>query len=412
MTLIDRLGVTLLLLIPIGTLAIKKWSNSLFLLAVIVSIIILVQRRTLSLKRSPWALILVITFSAPFLIDLLMQGLRGEIAPAQLDAPSRLLLGAPILLFCLNKKIPDLRLLTLVVGLSVVATLVSILLDPRGVNFWGRWATSSADPNSLGCMTAIFTGALLYLCLTHFTSRDWLACGFAFLTLLLGIFILLKSQSRGGWIVFVFLVTLVLILTKKQGLRGVGWIIVSIIALTIYIALLDDNILKRIGSIYLEYIDWLKSPQDATTSIGIRLNMVEVSWALIKHSPILGYGDHGYAGILSFSGFAHLPPAALIDIVNTPHNEILNKTLRSGVFGGLVALLVFLAPLIFFIKVLLHSTSSVYKTYSSVGLILVVGFFISGMSSGILGLSYLSSFYSAAALGLAGLTMSTDNSPK
>lgn len=409
MTFIDRLGVTLLLLMPIGTLAIKKWSNSLFLLAVIVSIVALTQKRGLLFEKSQWILILVLTFAAPFLIDLLMQAVRGEIVSAQLDAPSRLLLGVPILFFCLNKKIQDPRLFTLVVGVSVLATFMSILLDPRGVNFWGRWSTSSVDPNSLGCITAVVAGVLIYLCLVHFTTRHWIALSLAFAALLIGLVVLLKSQSRGGWIVLGLLAPLIIVLAKKQELKGSLLIIFAIFSAATLFIFQDPALQSRAQSIYLETKNWWETPREAASSIGVRLNMLEASWALIKHSPFVGYGDHGYVNVLASGVLGSFSPAAVDAIVNTPHNEIIGKTLKSGLLGGFAAGLVFLIPGVLFFTSMKSGKALVNYLPASLGLIIVIGFFLSGMSAGILGLTYLSSLYSASVLSLAGVVLSMRN---
>lgn len=405
---IDRVVIFLISLLPIGALAIKKWSNAFFLLAIIGSIISLAQRRDLPYKPGLWVWTLCLTLCAPIVADVISQILRAEIVTSQLDASFRLLLGIPILLFFLDKIVIDEKIFTLVIGSSVIATVLSVVIAPTGVNFWGRWATVSADPNSLGCITAIATGSLVYLCLRHLTNKQWMMFVFALITLVTGLYILIRSQSRGGWLVFALLLPVVLSLAKRQELKGVKPILLCLAASAAYIFFTDSTLTARAQSIYFETKDWWQNPSNTATSIGIRLNMLKASWSLITYNPILGYGDHGYGSVLSSGALGQFSPTTIHGMSASPHNEIIGKTLKSGIFGGFASLFVFAVPFLFFSKLLKSRNSISQNIPASLGLILVSGFFISGLSAGILGLTYLSSLYAATVTSLAGLALSTN----
>ena len=406
MKLIDRVVFVLILLVPTGALALKKWSNSLFILAVSASIIsILFSRKLGSDKFSSWLWLLSISFGAPFFVDLLMQILRQNIIWSQLDAPSRLLLGIPILLFCAYRGEVKYQPFILILSLCIFLTLTSILTNPTGLEFWGRWATSFADPNSLGSVSAIAVAGLLFLCLVHYTDRDWLRLVIGLTALALGLLILLKSQSRGGWLVFLVLTPLVIYLAMRIKLRGIPYLGIATATVILSLIVIDKSLYSRAVSIYLESIEWLNNQHESMTSIGIRLNMLDASWALIKHSPLVGYGDHGYKQILESGIVGQFSAETLEGMSVTPHNEIVGKTLRSGILGGLASFFVFAVPVIFF-GVMSHKGSQQQtKIAACLGLITVIGFFIAGLSAGILGLAYISSLYAVSVMSLAGISL-------
>ncbi|MGZ8162557.1 MAG: hypothetical protein ACXWTT_06790, partial [Methylobacter sp.] len=75
-----------------------------------------------------------------------------------------------------------------------------------------------------------------------------------------------------------------------------------------------------------------------------------------------------------------------------PHNEYLANMVRSGIFGLIAVLMQFFVPGVVFIRGL-KSLDQRIKSTSAMGLCLVMGMMITGLSVEVLTLKYTNSFY-------------------
>ena len=88
-----------------------------------------------------------------------------------------------------------------------------------------------------------------------------------------------------------------------------------------------------------------------------------------------------------------LTPTAAVLGRGEVHNEILAKTVNLGIFGLLSILSVFAVPLIIFIRSA-RSSFAQARTAAYMGICLVTGFFIFGLSVEIFNLKMTAAFYS------------------
>jgi len=401
------LGLSLLAL-PLGALAIKHWSNVFFALAVFCSAtLLLLDESDKKIRPNLWLVALSVSFAAFVFTDVFAQLARGEFTPSHLDAPFRLLLGIPLVFYFARRGQFREGPAFIILGLSFALILALIYFIPGASSAWGgRWATKPADPNSLGIMTGVFLMVFLLL----FAKRMSIAVSIRALIgipfLLVAAFILIQTQSRGGWIVVPLIAPIFLILLAKDkqlvsGILTLGGLAIVVTAL-IYS---DARAINRFLSIHAELISWFKNPSAANYSIGVRLNMMEASWELFKSSPWVGHGDLAKALAADPTLLISKAHSETIQgLAQTPHNEILGRLLRSGLFGGLAAFAVFFIPLALFVKrVFLVPPSAKPSIAAEVGLIFISGCIAGSMSAGILGLTYLSALYAGIVLPLCGL---------
>jgi O-antigen ligase len=148
----------------------------------------------------------------------------------------------------------------------------------------------------------------------------------------------------------------------------------------------NPNLLDRALSIPKEIIGWTKNEKD-TGSAGTRLDMIHLTLELAQERPFLGYGDRGYQQRANELADTIKMQEAAIAIVNTPHNEVLGKLLRSGVFGAIASILVLSVPVLMALRRSLRTGSD----WSALGLLL--GVLLGSLTAGLLGLSFTASFY-------------------
>jgi O-antigen ligase len=256
------------------------------------------------------------------------------------------------------------------------------------------------------------TGVFLMVFLLLFAKRTSITVSVRALIgipfLLVAAFILIQTQSRGGWIVVPLIAPIVLILLAKDKQLVSGILTLGGLAIVVTALIYSDALaINRFLSIQAELIAWFKDPGAANYSIGVRLDMIEASWELFKSSPWVGHGDLAKALAANPTLLISKAHSETIQgLAQTPHNEILGRLLRSGLFGGFAAFAVFFIPLALFVKrVFLVPPSAKPSIAAEVGLIFTSGCIVGTMSAGILGLTYLSALYAGIVLPLCGLTI-------
>ena len=154
-----------------------------------------------------------------------------------------------------------------------------------------------------------------------------------------------------------------------------------------------DAFHDRVITAYTEVSGWL-TKTNTDTSAGLRLSFWQMSWILFKQSPLYGYGDLGYQVHLSLPQIQeHFSQSAIDQFGHIgSHSEYLANMVRSGVLGLIAVLAEFLVPAIIF-NYGLKSSNHEVKNTSAVGLSLVFGMMICGLSLEVLSLKYTNSFY-------------------
>ena len=405
----NLLGLSLLAL-PLGALAIKHWANFFFILAVLCATVLLLPRGSDSkIQANTWLLSLSVSFAAFVLTDVLAQIARGEFTLSNLDAPFRLLLGIPLVIYFTSRGRFREQLAFAILALSFILILAQVYFAPGTSLIWGgRWATKHADPNSLGIMAGIFLMVFLLLAIKTTSLSLSVRTIIGILGLVIAVFILLQTRSRGGWIVVPLISPLILILLAKDkrlvdGLLTLGGLAIFITALIC----LDTGAMDRLRSIQTELVSWFENPSVGNYSIAVRINMIEASWELFKSSPWVGHGDIAKALSADPALLAGKTHSEIVSaLAQTPHNEILGRLVRSGLPGGLAAVAVLFIPLALFATRTFLSPKGVKPSITSeVGLVFVSGCIVGSMSAGILGLTYLSALYAGIVLPLCGLTI-------
>ncbi|WP_232444059.1 O-antigen ligase family protein [Burkholderia ubonensis] len=333
---------------------------------------------------------LMIALAAPIVALAIGQLFRHEWVPKAFDAPMRMLLAIPILLYFHQRRIDFARIVGYAAPLGLFAMLIEVWLNPAASQQWGgRYATYFVDTDTFGVYGLVLTGFCLFSLRVAPGVRGKMLAAWQSLGVLVGIALIIGSGTRTAWYVIPVVFALWLWLNRRS--VRLWWLLVCIAALAA-VPIFDHEIAARLLSGYDEIRQWLTGTR-RDTSAGLRLTMWHISWELFKHRPWGGYGDTGYLAFLGQPWIASIaPPSQAIAIEHGPHNELLANLLRSGVAGGVAVLCQFLIPLVVFAR-RCHAADDAVKRASRLGLIYIVCVMVMSVGFEMFTLKYTASFY-------------------
>jgi len=389
--------ISALALFPLLYLTLRGWTNTFTILLFFLALF-----HFFRLPRSAWGIknisgiewAVITALASGFLAILISQLLRQDVNSKPYDGPLRMLLAAPVFLLLLKKKIDFVRMFQYACPLSLLILFVFVHSNPVQMQAWGgRFTTYFVDPNTFGINTML----LAFLCLFSIdaVNKDGLALRLLkYAGVLAGFYLEMKSQTRGAWIAEPVMLALWVAIhwrskSKKELLASILISVLAILGCYFFI----DFFHARVNSIYYQISSWLDKT-NTETSAGYRFSFWQISWALFKQNPFCGYGDLGYQSQLLMP---QIQSAFSQEVISTmravgPHNEYLANMVRSGIFGFIAVSLQFFVPGVVFIRGLKSAIHGV-KSASAMGLCLVMGMMITGLSQEVLTLKYTNSFY-------------------
>lgn len=387
----------------VGFISIKSATNTCFFLLLFPSIVFITRSYNYIIENNIINSILpiIITLLLPVLAIFISQLARQEWIIKSYDGPSRMLLSVPILFYFIHKRINFSRLIGVCSPIALFATAIIIYLHPEIVSReHGRFASYFLRPNSFGVYTLVLTCfCLFHMDITLKSSKSFFLyqlCG-----LLVGLFLVLGSGTRSSWIsaVIIFLIWIFL------NYRNISTRI--LISTALFIAVIipvflhffphsSTRLTQGISQVFSWYYD-----NNVISSPGIRLSMWKISWKLFLHNPIFGYGDLGYVPYLNTPEIKSIANPRTISVLACcgPHNELLTNTLRSGIFGLVSVLCLFIIPSIYFLKNIFHVNSNIKKA-AQLGLAYIICIAINSISIEVFGLRFTSSYYGLIIAGL------------
>jgi O-antigen ligase len=404
----DALFFVSVALFPLFFLTVRGWTNGFLLLLFLLAITY--SRHSSSIWRTKnldvYSLSVVLALASGFIAILVSQTLRWDFSARELDGPLRMLLAIPVFLAIKQRRIDFVRVFQYTCPISLLLALLSAVLFP--FYWWDRLATYFVDPITLGNY-ALVLGFLSLFSLNVLEKDGRFAAGLKLAGFLAGIYLSIWSQTRSGWLAAPVLLAIWLI--AYRGLAG-RLVRVAMAALCVIAAVAAyyslDMVRVRVHDAHSSLISWM-SGQNPDTALGVRLTMWRMTLVLFFDSPFFGYGDQGYQRLLDIHPYitAFASPYARLTMQTGPHNELLASMLRSGIFGMVSTLLLFLVPAFVFFRGLASKLPRVYGA-SLLGLGLVVGLFLSSFGEQVFYLKFLSSFYGLMIASLCATALSKD----
>ncbi len=385
----------LIIWFPISFLLIKHGVH-LSLYAIFLLFIYELLRSKVELITNKKSIYIVVALGSIFLATALQQLISFEKNWNAFDGPSRLLIAGLALLYLQQKNIDYSKILEIVIPLSLVMLCIYLATHPQ--YYWGeRWANSFVDPNSMGSQITI----LSMLCLlTIQIQQNRFINILKLLGFIAGLYISIKTMSRGGWSVIPFMLLCWLLIetfsSRNSASKAQTYFIRSIpfllIAGAIALAFTNQIVNSRITQTIYEVKTWFKDPL-IYTSAGARMSMWAASFELIAKNW-WGYGEIAIKEIaMNHSVYSGPHQHGVKDLINAgPHSDVLSKGLSIGLPGIAAYLATVFVPFFLFFKNI-NSPSGKTQKAARIGLIYITGLFVSGFFNESLSLKYLCSFY-------------------
>jgi O-antigen ligase len=385
-------------------LAVKKWIGiSLFSTAAFALFILANHQKQAILffqenKLNKKLFLLSIALASPLFAILLGQLFRQDFYAAAYDSSLRFFLTIPILYAMVYKKINTFKFFEYAVPNALFASLLSLLIKPNLFFLaQNRVSTYFIDPILFGsiCLTL----ALMSLISINLSQNDSLffklikVAGF-----FTGLYLSIISGSRTGWaaIPIVLLLWIYIRFNKKNFFIGLALLIFFMSCLW-----LTPTVQQRINLAVYEISSYQWSSLNSDTSVGLRISFIRIGFFLFSHNIFSGWGDNGFKNLLNAPELCKFATAYARNFTLTAgfHNEIIANMVKSGIWGLISSLLIFLVPFCLFIKGL-SSTSHLIRHCALMAISYLICVFISAMTIEVFSSKLSASFHAMIMINL------------
>ena len=376
---LDRVAYLLILLYPITAVTIKVAPPLIFVLLALIGVYMAIKDKVSPFTLEGMRLFSWITFGY-FFVMVISVILSNEPTNdwTHLSRKVQFLLAPFVGLIIYRGYVSFVNIITAVkIGISIAGFIV---LSQYMMGNHGR-LSGMYNPNSFADMLTI----MIFVSMIGIVTESRRRYIWSMVILFLGVCALVLSGARGSLLVFVIMLPLFAYL---QGYHKRVWIAMAVVILSFsYTSISMSNLHQRVKQATIEVENW-QSSVAVGSSVGIRLEMYRSGLLAFADSPWIGYGYRNanivasrYATPIAqkrVAGYTHL------------HNEILTNMVSAGLMGLLALLVLYLLPLGSFVK----DIKNRYRVeYSRVGIVLIVGYFLLGMTHGMLEWEYENSFF-------------------
>ena len=344
----------------------------------------------------------LMVFVVPSVLITLAGLVRQDLDASMIDSSMRFVVAIPIFMLVLRRQMMVSKWLYSACSLSLLLTFLNIMLFPQPER-WGaeRLATAFSDPLVLGYSSLLFSAATVAsLFFTPHSSRWWIAG--KIVCTVLGAYISIRTGSRTGWLALPFLLLIFTAVHRKKrlpaGLKIAGMVgVIGAMLAAVLLWYAVPSVSVRVKEMVLGILSYPLHGMAPDTSTGLRISFLRIAWALLSQSPLdalVGFGQTFATpppvpnGVREFAS----PLAIHMAFFSGFHNEIVTVAVGSGVFAGLSMGALFVYPALVFFSYL-RSPDAETRACAHLGMIVVLCFGISSLSTEVFGLKHTVSFY-------------------
>lgn len=361
-------------------------------------------------RLAHWAI--VFTLASPILAIFLSQSFRHSYTSTAFDGPSRFLLLIPVFFYLKDRQVNFTKIIEWVIPISLLICLGAYLLNPEASEEWGgRAATYFVDTVTFGVYCVILGFISLASIGLHDSKESKLLTALKLMGFALGCYIAIQSQSRSAWTAAIGLLVMIsfIKLHKKHPLAPWGMLVLGFTAITaIYLA--SPALQNRIDLMFAELGQYLRGGA-LDSSTGLRISMIRVAIHLIIENPLTGVKDGVMPALDTIASIRPFYSDELQFVITKAgtHVEILAQGVRAGIFGLISGTALFLVPGLLFWKRMKHPNQDI-RNAAFLGICLVMGLFIAGLTIQVFNLKYTASFYALMITALAAQALQKENS--
>lgn len=350
--------------------------------------------------------VLVAFYITPIIGVFLGQLFRCEFSWPNYDSPSRFLLCLPIFVLLYHVGIDVVKYLRFSLPGALLFAVLFVHLGPTIERADGRLSVYSVDLLTFGSMSLTF-GLLSLVCIgvfSPFRSKTSLLFLFGFFS---GLYLSVCSGSRTGWLALPVVIVLWGVYAFRKNYIAVFVCLALLFCFIILSYVKVQPVRLRINNAIHDVKSYRWSGPNAETSLGERISFYRIGFSLFLQRPASGWGDRGFANSIRESdSYQFASQSTREGVIRCGfHNEIMTNAIRSGIWGALSSLLLFVVPGLVFIRALC-SQADLTKKYGLLGLSYVVCIFISSMSTEVFNLKYTASFHALMLSFLMATTLS------
>ena len=390
-------------LAPLLFLSVRSWTITFLFILIGLSAWQLINLKITQLKiQSQSGYWVIAALASPLIAVIAGEIFRGNLKLSLLDGPTRPFLAVLLFVYLLREKIDFVRLMEWCIPISLLSLGGLLIVHPYGwADLGGRFSTTAIDPIALG-QYATF---MAFTCLLTFNiyGNDSTPLKFTKISgFIIGFWISIGSGTRSAWIAVPFLLLLLLVgRLRIRKLKNTPLIALTFLILGVLLYKISPMVSDRVHLAFNDYSEYFRGI-NYDTSVGVRLSLLRVAAHLFLENPLSGYGDGNYPPLSSLPFAASFNTNLLENtlIHNGVHNEIMQNTLRSGIFGLTSSILMFGVPTIIFLRNIDSKISS-KRAASLVGMCYIMSMFIFGLNIELFNMKYSISFYALMISALA-----------
>lgn len=302
-----------------------------------------------------------------FIVAILFSVYLSILYQLQGGSPSllRSFIAASLVTLFFPKKLLSKKIM---LGLILIGSMM-LFLNSVYYTFYLGLSRSSGFVNVIPYATfcSVFSLAGLYCFLSHQEKNIKLI---GLITTLLSTTCVILSLSRGLWLALFFSMVTMLFFQFRHSKKMWKYILISLVSLLISFFIFQDKINHRIAQTNAE-VQEIKEG-NLNTSIGLRLQMWNSSFLVVKNNWLFGVGS-SHQMILEELANQGQVSQELVKFKNQHyHNQLIDTLVKYGVFGVLLLIMMYIVP----IYLAVHNKLNYAPFIISVSLL----YFISGLT--------------------------------
>lgn len=210
------------------------------------------------------------------------------------------------------------------------------------------------------------------------------------------------SVTKGGWVALCLsLIPLYIYSSKKLRQKIVLTAVLGIGVLVLAAFIPELGVGKRIAEVRIDWQRYLTG--DPVTSFGARIEMWQSAIRMFVANPFIGVGHSNYHQEIQVF-FQAGQVSQYTSTFHHAHNEMLHALATKGILGGIALVLLYGAPLAFFVKILRRKDAN--QAYALAGVLLVTAYIDFGLTQSLFAHHVGTAFYALCVSVLAGLCLS------
>lgn len=316
-----------------------------------------------------------------------------------LDGPFRLLLALSCIGFvCLYRPAQRwfwLGMCVGSVGAGIVALAEWLTLGVDRVEGFTHHAITFGD-------LAVAMGVMSLCSLSEWRGGRW--AWLPVVALVSGLAASVLSGSRGGWVGLLLVVPPLLHYGSAVHGRRIVYAVLAVLALCVVAYFVPATSIERRTLDAVREVQRWFAADDATTHVGVRLELWKASWMMISEHPWLGVGRDNFFSALNALHAAGRLQASPALIYSSSHNDLIHTLATGGLLDFSLLLVMYLGPLLFFLRVLAQPGGE-GRTAALAGMSLVVCYIGFGQTEVMFWLMMPKIFYGMMVCVLAGLCL-------